>query len=146
MTPEALALLHRLAFTEAPRPWSADEFRTLLAEPTTLLVTRPHGFALGRSIGPEAELMTIAVHPEARRAGAGAALLAAFEAAAAARGVEACLLEVAATNDAARALYGKAGYDQVGRRPGYYVRAALPPVDALVLRKALPPRSRGKTI
>ena len=62
-------------------------------------------------------------------------LVADFEAAAAARGAEECLLEVAVTNAAARALYAGLGYAPVGRRPGYYRRPARRPVDALVLRK-----------
>ena len=41
------------------------------------------------------------------------------------------------TNAAARALYAGLGYAVVGRRPGYYRRVAAPPVDALVLRRAL---------
>jgi ribosomal-protein-alanine N-acetyltransferase len=137
MTPEALAALHALAFTDTPRPWTAAEFGDLLAQRTTLLVTLPGGFALGRVAGPEAELLTLAVDPEARRRGLGAALIAGFEAAAAARGAEQCLLEVAVTNAAARGLYRRLGYALAGRRPRYYVRAAAPPVDALVLRKRL---------
>ena len=53
MRPEALAELHALSFTDTPRPWTAAEFRELLALPTTLLVTLPGGFALGRVAGVE---------------------------------------------------------------------------------------------
>jgi ribosomal-protein-alanine N-acetyltransferase len=138
MTPEGLAALHALAFTDAPRPWTAAEFAALMAEPSTVLAARGEGFALGRVTGPEAELLTLAVHPAARRRGIGRALVSAFEAAAAARGaVEACL-EVAATNAAARSLYQGLGYSPAGRRAGYYRRAGAPPIDALVLRKGLP--------
>jgi ribosomal-protein-alanine N-acetyltransferase len=137
MTPEALAALHRTAFTDTPRPWSAAEFAALLDQPGTLLATRPGGFALGRVAGPEAELLTLAVHPAARRRGLATRLVAAFEAEAAARGAEECLLEVAETNAAARALYARLGYLPAGRRRGYYRRPAAPAVDALVLRKVL---------
>ena len=44
---------------------------------------------------------------------------------------------MAVTNAAARALYAGLGYVVVGRRPGYYRRVTAPPVDALVLRRAL---------
>jgi ribosomal-protein-alanine N-acetyltransferase len=145
MTPERLAALHALAFTDTPRPWTAAEFALLLAEPTTLLAIRPEGFALGRIAGPEAELLTLAVHPDARRRGHALALVAAFESAAADRGAEVALLEVAVTNAAARALYARLGYATAGRRPGYYVRGAAPPVDALVLSKRLA-GGLGKTI
>lgn len=137
MTPEALAQLHSLSFTDTPRPWSAREFATLLEMADIVLVHRPGGFALGRVIGPEAELLTLAVYPERRRRGLGAALVRDFEEAVAARGAEEALLEVAVTNEAGRALYTRLGYAQVGRRPGYYRRPAAPPVDALLLRKPL---------
>ena len=143
MTPEAMAALHALAFTGMPRPWSAAEFATLLAEPATLFVQRDQGFALGRVAGPEAELLTVAVHPAARRHGIGRALLAAFETAAARRGAEEVLLEVAVSNEAARALYYAHGYGPVGRRPGYYHPPGGPAVDAQVLRRSL--GDTGKT-
>jgi ribosomal-protein-alanine N-acetyltransferase len=139
MTPDALAALHRLCFTDAPRPWSAEEFKELLAPPSALFAARPGGFALGRLAGPEAELLTLAVHPASRRRGIGAALVGETEAQAAARGAEEARLEVAVTNAAARALYAALGYEPVGRRPGYYAPAGRPPVDALILFKRLAP-------
>src|SRR5207344_849006 len=102
MTPEALARLHALAFDDTPRPWTAAEFAGLLAEPTTLLVTIEGGFALGRAAAGEAELLTLAVHPDARRRGHGAELLRRFEAAAATRGADEVLIEVAVINAPAR--------------------------------------------
>ena len=137
MTPEALAALHARAFTDTPRPWTAAEFTAFLAEPSTILVAGPDGFALGRIAGPEAELLTLAVEPMARRRGTGRRLVAAFEGEAARRGAAEALLEVAATNQPARALYAVLGYAEVGRRRGYYRRAGAPAIDALVLAKAL---------
>lgn len=137
MMPEALAALHARCFSEAPRPWTAEEFALLLKIPTTLAAIRPQGFALGRVAGPEAELLTLAVAPEARGRGLGAALIAAYEAAALARGAEESFLEAAETNPPARALYARLGYRPAGRRPGYYARRGAPPVAALVLRKPL---------
>jgi ribosomal-protein-alanine N-acetyltransferase len=137
MTPEAHAALHALCFADTPRPWTAAEFTSLMALAGTLTVTRPQGFALGRVAAGEAELLTLAVHPEARRQGLGRALVVDFEAAACALGAEISFLEVAATNAAARALYDTHCYRPAGRRAGYYVRAAGPSVDALVLKKQL---------
>ena len=124
MTPEALAALHARAFTDTPRPWTAAEFAALLAEPATILVTRPAGFA------PRPRRRTGGGAPDPRRRSRRAAARVgararrrAFEAAAAARGAEEALLEVAVTNAAARALYTALGYAQAGRRRGYYVRA-----------------------
>lgn len=143
MSPEALAALHASAFTDTPRPWTAAEFARFLGEQSTLLATAEGGFALGRAIGPEAELLTLAVHPLSRRTGIGLGLLASFEQQAARAGAEEALLEVATINLAARQLYFRAGYVLAGRRIGYYIRTAEPPVDALVLRKPLVP---GKII
>jgi ribosomal-protein-alanine N-acetyltransferase len=145
MTPDALAALHALAFIDAPRPWSATEFAALLPDPAVVFAAEPDGFALGRLAGPEVEVLTLAVHPEARRRGLASRLLQRLETEAAARGAEDCFLEVAATNTAARALYAKQGYIVVGRRPSYYRHAPAAPVDALVLRKPLHARD-GKTI
>ena len=139
MPAEDLAALHATAFTDTPRPWTAAEIAALLAQPGTLLAEAPRAFALGRVAGPEAELLTLAVHPDARRRGLARALVGRIEAMAAAAGAEEIFLEVAATNAAARALYAGLGYAQTGRRPRYYARPAAPPVDALVLRKRLAP-------
>ncbi|MFT3974647.1 MAG: GNAT family N-acetyltransferase [Amaricoccus sp.] len=137
MTPEALAALHASAFTEAPRPWSAAEFADLLADPAVLLVAEPDGFALARRAGPEVELLTLAVAPPSRRRGLATGLLDQLCRRAAAAGAEEMLLEVAEPNTAARALYQRAGFVEVGRRPRYYTRRSGPPLDALVLRRTL---------
>jgi [ribosomal protein S18]-alanine N-acetyltransferase len=137
MTPEAMARLHAVAFTIVPRPWTAAEFAALLAEPSAILVARPQGFALGRLAASEAEILTLAVEPQARRRGIATLLLAGFEATAAARGAEDAFLEVAETNDPARRLYARLGYLLAGRRPGYYRAPGAQTVSALVLRKRL---------
>lgn len=138
MTPEDLAALHDRCFTH-PRPWGAAEFSDLIAGPGAYLCGDRAGFALGRAIGGEAELLTLAVAPDVRRQGLGRALLAAFEAEARTRAADTAFLEVAADNAPARALYAGAGYDQAGRRPGYYTATDGSRIDALVLRKPLLP-------
>jgi [ribosomal protein S18]-alanine N-acetyltransferase len=151
MTPEALAALHARCFAAAPRPWTAREFEEVLAGPGMFLCAIAEGFAVGRVAGPEAELLTLAVDPEARRRGLGRWLVAGFEAEAARRGAVDAYLEVAEGNAAARALYAAAGWTGAGRRRGYYAAPGRPAEDALVLRKALAPRPGdgtrdGKTI
>lgn len=132
MTPEALAALHTAAMTD-PRPWTAAEFTALLARPGAALLAEPQGFALIHTAAGEAELLTIAVAPPARRQGMGRRLLAQALARAAAQGADAMFLEVAETNAAARALYAGAGFAPVGRRRGYYGGT-----DAVVMRRLLP--------
>jgi ribosomal-protein-alanine N-acetyltransferase len=137
-SPEALAALHARCFT-SPRPWSADEFAALLREPAVFLLGGAHGFALGRVLADEAELLTIAVAPEARGRGLGHRLMEAFEAEAARRGATRAFLEVAEDNDAALRLYRARGYGESGRRRGYYRRHPGPAADALVMARDLSP-------
>lgn len=134
MTPEALADLHARAFT-VPRPWRAAEIAGLLASPHVFLIAAPggQGFLMGRAVAGEAELLTIAVAPEARRQGLGAGLVARFLAEAAARGAEAAHLEVAADNAGAIALYEGAGFVRQGLRRGYFETPAGQRIDALVM-------------
>ncbi|MGB5559099.1 MAG: ribosomal protein S18-alanine N-acetyltransferase [Paracoccaceae bacterium] len=136
MTPAKLAGLHARCFT-TPRPWSADEFRSLLSDTHTLLVGGADGFALGRVIVDEAELLTIAVAPERRREGRGQRLLSDLEQAVRAHGATTCFLEVAADNSAAVALYHAAGYRETGRRRGYYRQPGGAAQDALILSRPL---------
>lgn len=136
MTPADLARLHATCF-KMPRPWSEAEFAGLLASSGVFMVAEPAGFVLGRVIADEAEILTLAVDARARRGGTGRRLLTAFEAEAAGRGAVSAFLEVAAGNDAARALYRSAGYVKSGLRPGYFRDATGRTDDALVLSRRL---------
>lgn len=127
----ALAALHRAAFAEA---WGPDAIALMLGLPGAFgLHEADRGFVLARVAADEAEILTLAVVPEARRQGVGGALLAGAMAQAAARGAGAMFLEVAAGNAAARGLYAVAGFVEVGRRRGYYAGGA----DAVVLRRGV---------
>jgi len=132
MTPDALADLHARCFT-TPRPWSAPEFADFLGSPFCFLLSEPAGFLLGRVIADEAELLTVAVDPAARRQGIGARLLSGFAAAAKARGATTAFLEVAASNASAQALYRQAGWVETGRRRAYYHAPDGSAEDALVM-------------
>ncbi|MGX0901483.1 ribosomal-protein-alanine N-acetyltransferase [Roseovarius sp. MBR-79] len=120
MTPEALADTHARAFAGQGRAWSAAEFAALLASPHVFVSGDARGFALGRVIADEAELLTLATDPGHRRQGHARACLCAFAAEARARGAETAFLEVAEDNAAALALYAGAGFAQTARREGYY--------------------------
>lgn len=135
-TPQSLARLHAACFI-TPRPWSADEFASLLGEDASFLITRPQGILLGRCVLDEAEVLTIAVDPAARRQGIGQALLADFARQAFEKGAESAFLEVAADNLAARALYAGAGYRTAGRRPRYYRTPDGGLIDAEIMCKQL---------
>lgn len=141
MSPGDLAALHARSFT-APRPWSAAEFAGFLAEPAVFLLTAKGGFLLGRVVADEAELLTLAVAPEARRLGTGRALVAGFAAEARRRGAVQAFLEVAEDNAGARALYAGAGWAEAGRRRGYLAGPGGRRVDALIYRLPLAPAPR----
>lgn len=137
---ELFSDLHARAFV---RPWRAAEFARLMANEAVFgLLARadePQGFALAWAAAGDAELLTVAVLPEFRRRGVGASLVDAAGAAALMRGAASMHLEVAEDNVAARALYTRLGYEEAGRRHGYYageVRA----VDAIVMKLTLPKR------
>jgi ribosomal-protein-alanine N-acetyltransferase len=134
--PEQLAAIHARAMT-APPPWDADTFRSFLGTSGVFLVTEGAGFALGRVILDEAELLTLAVDPDHRGAGLGRACLARFEATAVATDATRAFLEVAATNTPARALYAGSGWTEDGRRRGYYVFTDGTSTDAILMSKSL---------
>lgn len=138
MTPEALAELHARCFS-VPRPYNAEEFGALLASDLVFLCPHASGFALGRAAAGEAELLTLAVHPDHRRGGIGRQLLSNFEQAAQNRGAQGAFLEVAATNIAARRLYEATGYAVSGRRRDYYRHPGGQRIDAIQMAKPLVP-------
>ncbi len=136
MTPAELAALHGRCFV-VPRPFTEKEFAELLDSERCFLCAEPGGFALARVIADEAELLTLAVDPVARRQGLGRRLLAEFEETAQERGAARVFLEVSADNAAALALYTGTGYSESGRRRGYYRSPDGRRIDAILMDKPL---------
>ncbi|WP_454918695.1 GNAT family N-acetyltransferase [Xanthobacter sediminis] len=129
-----LAALHGASFAHG---WGAEEFERLLSERPARghVVTAGArgglvGFVLSHVVAPEAEILSIAVAEAARGRGIGGELLAHHLARLAAEGVAISFLEVEEGNAAALKLYARIGYQQVGRRKGYYGGT-----DALLLRR-----------
>ncbi len=88
------------------------------------------GFVFWRSLGEEAEILSIGVAPRRRRRGAARALLDQVIESARSGGVRKLFLEVDVANAAAAALYTSAGFERIGRRSRYYRNGG----DALVMR------------
>lgn len=130
MTPDALATIHRAAFT-TDRPWSATEFSNLLDNRFTELITDPNGFAVTRTIAGETELLTLAVDPAFQRQGIARRLLSNWLNRATAR----AFLEVAADNAPAIALYNELGFCVISTRKAYYMRKNTKPADAIVMQR-----------
>lgn len=134
--PATMAAVHAAAY-RLDRPWTLAEFQSLTASPHVFALGDARAFVLARVIADEAEVLTIATHPDHRRKGLARALLGRFHEAARLRGATGAFLEVAADNAAALALYLSEGYRQSGQRRAYYHRAEGPAADALLLVRAL---------
>jgi ribosomal-protein-alanine N-acetyltransferase len=137
----ALASLHARAFRHG---WSEAEFERLLADRNVLChLARTEGgtgivvgFVIARIIDHEAEILMVAVAPGERGRGLAGRLIARHLSRLAARGVRHVFLEVDEGNAPALKLYARAGFERVGRRPGYYANADGN-AAALLLRRDL---------
>jgi len=89
------------------------------------------------AVGDEANLLSMAVVPEARRRGLGQQLMEFLEDRLAALTCYEVQLEVRVGNAAARTLYESCGYLEVGLRRGYYRDTGE---DAVLMSKALDTR------
>ena len=92
------------------------------------------GFILGWVVQGEGDIIQITVDPAHRRQGIGTALLERYLEIYCPKGA---VLDVAADNIAARALYQRAGFQEIGRRDGYYARQGER-VDAILMRLDTP--------
>jgi ribosomal-protein-alanine N-acetyltransferase len=119
--------------------WTAAQCAGLLPLPGVwLTVARASGdtvgFALSRVVLDEAELLLLAVKPDARRRGVGKSLLDHFIAAAINRGAQRVHLEVREGNSAVK-LYRTSGFTLAGRRRRYYTGLDGELYDALSLSR-----------
>lgn len=103
---------------------------------------QPAGFALSRTVVDEAELLLLAVRPAFRCRGVGTALVHRTMAVAVASGARKLHLEVREGNFAHK-MYNGIGFDEVGRRPGYYRGNDGKIFDALSLSVRLSPAPAG---
>ena len=140
MTPAhvpAVAELEKICFSS---PWSAATLREGLANPHILFYVAEGesgvlGYAGMYHVLDEGYIANIAVFPAYRRQGVAQALLGALNGYAAGNGMAFLTLEVRASNEPAVALYRKNGFEQKGRRRGFYT---LPSEDALIMTKTYP--------
>lgn len=92
------------------------------------------GFSLMRQVADEAELLLLAVVPEARGRGVGGALISQFIASSRSLGARRLHLEVRDGNGAI-AIYRKSGFTIAGRRSGYYSGRDGETFDALTMNR-----------
>jgi ribosomal-protein-alanine N-acetyltransferase len=119
-------------------PWSLRDFRQALEWGATFLVATSGpdvaGYVVARRAADEGEILNLAVAPAHRAHGVGRELAARAITSLADQGVDAVYLEVRESNAVARRLYARLGFQEVGRRAGYYRR---PREDAVLLRTAI---------
>ncbi len=116
-------------------PWSPATLATALEDERYVVLLACEdggipGYVLGWNVGEEGELARVGVLASRRGQGIAQELMAAMLAAFASRGVEAIFLEVRESNIAARRLYAKCNFVEVGERRNYYADAET----ALVMR------------
>lgn len=129
-----IAQLEKMCFSS---PWSERSIESELTNPLALWLIavdndRVAGYVGSQSVMGEADMMNLAVDPEYRRMGVGNRLVEMLIDALSEEAVHSLTLEVRVSNVGAISLYEKMGFQQVGRRPGYY---SNPKEDALILRK-----------
>ena len=139
MQPEhvaAVAEMERQCFSD---PWSEKSVASELDNPLSLwLIAEADGVIAGyvgsQTVLDSADMMNLAVSQDFRRQGIGEQLVNSLTEALAEKGVKTLLLEVRISNEPAKELYQKLGFEIVGKRPRYYEK---PREDALILRKEL---------
>jgi ribosomal-protein-alanine N-acetyltransferase len=135
----SLATLHAASFN---RGWSEHEFEQLLTDRNVVADRAKSGrsnvaFILSRRAADEAEILSVAVARAWRGRGLARRLLDLHLRRLAGLGLRAVFLEVDADNTPARRLYARAGFREVGCRPGYYAQQGGAATSALVLRRDL---------
>ncbi len=136
--------LREVEVLSQPSPWSDLVFERELEVPHSSfwVVTdsdRIAGFLVFWVVYDEVHILNLAVHPEFRRRGVANSLLAELMKESQKNDMTSVTLEVRAGNTAAQALYAGFGFDQIGRRKGYYADNSE---DAFVLAAIIEERQK----
>ena len=135
---EVLALEQRVY----PHPWTHGNFVDSLKSGYPAWVLRDVdgtllGYFLLMLVVDEAHLLNVAVDGAIQGQGLGRFLLNQYCACARQLGMESMLLEVRPSNVRALDIYQRYGFEQIGRRKGYYPAADSQREDAIVMRYTL---------
>jgi ribosomal-protein-alanine N-acetyltransferase len=133
MTAADVDAVHAMEVATFTAPWPRTFFsEEIAADNRTYVVVEEGGALIGYGgimvIEGDAHVMTVAVSAGRRARGIGSRIMLALVDAAIAAGAQHLTLEVRPSNQAARRLYHRFGFEPVGLRPGYY-----PDEDALVM-------------
>ena len=129
-----IAELEKLCFND---PWSENSIGSELENRLSLWLVATHedhviGYVGSQTVLGETDMMNIAVHPDWRERGIGTELILALIQELTEQGSHSLMLEVRVSNEPAKSLYTKMGFEAVGIRKNYYRN---PREDALILRK-----------
>ena len=129
-----VAALEAVCFAD---PWSERSVASELENPLSLWLVAMEGERLAGYVGSqtvmgETDMMNVAGAPDFRRRGIAEKLVDALVEELKAIESHCLTLEVRASNEPAKALYEKLGFQQVGLRKNYYRN---PKEDACILRK-----------
>lgn len=131
-----VAELERLCFAD---PWSEKSVASELSNPLSLWLVAVSsdtvvGYIGSQTVLDETDMMNVAVHPDHRRHGIAEELVLELVRRLQEKGSRCLTLEVRASNESAKALYAKLGFEQAGCRRNYYRN---PKEDALILKKMM---------
>ncbi|MER0122736.1 ribosomal protein S18-alanine N-acetyltransferase [Streptococcus sp. ZJ93] len=113
-------------------PWTVEQIESDLRQPETVYYLAKEGqkllgFLVVQQVVDELEILQIAVKKDAQGQGIAGRLLDCIESFAGA-----VFLEVRASNQRAKGLYERYGFEEIGRRKGYYHG---PIEDAIVMKR-----------
>ena len=142
MQPSELDEVHALECSVFPHPWSRGNFNDSLASGYDAWTVRDAegalaGYFILMYAVDEAHLLDVAVAADRQRQGLGRVLLDRQGARARAQGMQSVLLEVRPSNERALSVYRRYGYQEIGRRKGYYPAHEGKREDAIVMRYEL---------
>ncbi len=135
MYPEDIAGILKIERASFSTPWSETSFNSELRNQYSITkVAEMDGITIGytcvRQIDDECHLLNLTVHPDCRNQGIAELLLKNILSELSVSNCEYLYLEVRASNLAARRLYERAGFSNIGIRKNYYV---APCEDAIVM-------------
>lgn len=142
MTADDIGRVMSMEVRAYPFPWTAGIFSDCLRSGYACWLLEEDGALLGYGVlsvaAGEAHLLNLCVDPRRQGQGLGAHLLGKMIELARWHRAERVFLEVRPSNPAALALYARAGFNEIGRRPNYYP-ARGGREDALVMAMELLP-------
>ena len=144
LTQEDAAAMHVLHATSFPpaEAWSAWAFQDTFALSTTIGAAAERdgqlaGMVVAQKVAPEADILTMCVHPDFRRHGLATGVLNGLCGLLGPYGIGRLCLDVAADNDGAIAFYNRMGFLEDGKRPNYYQRPEGKRVDAILMSRPI---------